>query len=121
MNRVEIIGNLTNNPEIQTVQTVNGPQSVCNFTIAVNRRKRDEADFFRCTAWGRIGEVIHQHAGKGKKLYVSGEVSARPYKATNGELRASLEVRVADFEFLSPKEQQGGFSQVTDEDLPLGG
>lgn len=129
MNRVEIIGNLTADPEIQTVQTVNGPQSVCNFTIAVNRRRGNEADYFRCTAWGKTGEIIKQYAGKGKKLYVSGEVSARAYKAANGEARASLEISVKDFEFLSPKEQDSAgatagvpksFVPVEDEDLPWG-
>lgn len=118
MNQVQIIGNLTNDPEIQTVQTVNGPQSVCNFTVAVNRRKNNEADYFRCTAWGKGGEIIQKFSGKGKKIYISGRISARAYKTQNGEPRASMEVSVDDFEFLSPREQGGDFKPVQDEDLP---
>ena len=48
----------------------------------------------------------------------SGRISARAYKTQNGEPRASMEVSVDDFEFLSPREQGGEFKPVQDEDLP---
>ena len=58
MNKVILIGNLTRDPELRT--TPSG-DSVCSFTIAVNRRRRSnaeagqpEADFFRVSAWRQL-------------------------------------------------------------------
>ena len=55
MNKVFLIGNLTHDPELRTLPS---GDSVCNFSIAVNRRRRSnaeagqpEADFFRVAAW----------------------------------------------------------------------
>ena len=55
MNNVTIIGNVTRDPE---THTTNNGKTVCNFTVAVNRRQKDEngnsvADFFRVAAWER--------------------------------------------------------------------
>ena len=40
MNKLTIIGNLTRDPELRSVTTANGPVSVCDFTVAVNSRRR---------------------------------------------------------------------------------
>lgn len=101
MNRVTIIGRLTADPEMRT--TPNG-KTVTNFTVAVSRKgDKDKTDFFRCAAWGKTGEVCGQYLGKGKKVCVVGEVSARAYTDKQGEAKASLEVFVTEVEFLSPK------------------
>ena len=54
MNQLTIIGNLTRDPEMR--QTTTG-KPVCTFTLAVNRRGRDAADFFRVSAWNQLGEI----------------------------------------------------------------
>jgi single-strand DNA-binding protein len=111
MNKLTIIGNLTRDPELRSVNTVNGPVSVCDFTVAVNSRRRgqnnsqqqDEATFFRCTAWRGLADVISRYAAKGTKVCVMGPVSVRTYTANDGTTRASLEVTVEDFEFASSR------------------
>lgn len=101
MNRVTIIGRLTADPEMRA--TPNG-KTVTNFTVAVSRKgDKDKTDFFRCAAWGKTGEVCGQYLGKGKKVCVVGEVSARAYTDKQGEAKASLEVFVTEVEFLSPR------------------
>jgi single-strand DNA-binding protein len=106
MNKLTIIGNLTRDPELRT--TPNGV-SVCDFTVAVNRRNRrddqnqPEADFFRVTAWRQLGENCARFLAKGRKVCVIGPVSARSYTANDGTTRVSLEVTADDVEFLSPK------------------
>lgn len=101
MNSLHIIGNLTHDPESRAVQD----RTVCNFTVAVNRRpKREgqpEADFFRVAAWGKLGENCQKFLAKGRKVAVHGTVSARAYTAQDGNARASLEVFASDVEFLS--------------------
>lgn len=133
MNKLILIGNLTRDPELRTT-----PQgiSVCDFTIAVNRRggQQNEADFFRITAWRQLGENCAKYLAKGRKVFVSGPVSARVYQANDGSSRVSLEVTADDVEFLSPKSeapnsapnypqaptaQNSGFTAVETEDLPF--
>lgn len=104
MNKVHIIGNVTKDPVLRS--TPSGV-SVCDFTVAVNRRSKDsnEADFFRVTAWRQLGENCHRYLQKGRKVAVVGAVSARAYQSNDGQCRASLEVIADDVEFLSPRQE----------------
>ena len=108
MNRLTIIGNLVKDPE--THDTNNG-KSVCNFTVAVNRRQRNqnsdhpEADFFRVAAWGAMGESCQKYLSKGRKVAVTGAVSVSTYTAQDGTTRAQMEIRFAeDVEFLNSRQ-----------------
>ena len=139
MNKIILIGNLTRDPELKTT-----PQgiSVCDFTIAVNRRNRNQqaqdgndADFFSITAWRQLGENCARYLAKGRKVYVSGPLSARTYQANDGTTRVSLEVTADDVEFLSSRNEVGaapmapapagvtaqnsGFTAVETDELPF--
>lgn len=104
MQKLIIIGNVCAVPEERT--TPSG-KTVTNFTVAVARKgDKDKTDFFRCAAWGKTGEVCGQYLGKGKKVCVIGEVSARAYTDKQGEAKASLEVFVTEVEFLSPRGEE---------------
>ena len=106
MNKLTIIGNLTRDPE---TRTVGSDHTVCSFTVAVNRRKREghdqEADFFRVSAWDKLGDNCQRYLAKGRKVAVVGPVSVSTYESKEGGTRFSLDVRADDVEFLSPKEQ----------------
>ena len=130
MNKLTIIGNLTKNPELRT--TTSG-KNVCDFTVAVNRRRpqegQPEADYFRVTVWNERAELCAKYLEKGKKVCVIGSVSVRTYTGNDGTTRASLEVTdVAEVEFLSPAgkqaentpkiDAQSGMQEVN-EDLPF--
>lgn len=111
MNKVFLIGNLTHDPELRTLPS---GDSVCNFSIAVNRRRRSnaeagqpEADFFRVAAWRQLGENCARYLAKGRKVSVVGSVSCRTYVGSDGQTRASLEVMAEDVEFLTPKNESG--------------
>ena len=129
MNKCQIVGNLTRDPELR--RTRDGI-AVCSFTVAVNRRPhgaqaQTEADYFRVTAWRGLGETCAKYLSRGRKVAVCGSVSAVPYTAQDGTARASLEITADDVEFLSPKgeqqeqphvDQRSGMVQVDDEKLP---
>ncbi len=111
MNKVFLIGNLTRDPELRSLPS---GDSVCTFTIAVNRRRRvnaeagqPEADFFRINAWRQLGENCSRYLAKGRKVAVVGTVSASAYIANDGQARASLDVQADDVEFLTPRGEQG--------------
>lgn len=136
MNRLTIIGNLTKDPELR--YTAN-QTPVCSFTVAVSRRQKSdngqkEADFFRVTAWRQLGETCSRFLAKGRKVAVSGPVTARTYQSNDGSTRVSLEVTAEDVEFLSPRDdqeqsyqqqereaiqQEHGFTPVDTSDLPF--
>ena len=122
MNKLTIIGNLTRDPELRTTQ--DGRQ-VCNFTVAVNRRNRregqPEADFFRVSAWGQLGQNCGKFLAKGKKVCAVGEVSVSTYTGNDGVTRAQMDVFAQDVEFLSPKDAQGGYTPVDEPDDPFRG
>ena len=102
MNKLTIIGNLTKDPELRT--TTSG-KTVCDFTVAVNRRFKQEgqpeADFFRVSVWNERGENCAKYLAKGRKVCVRGPVSVRTYTGNDGTVRASLEVTADDVEFVS--------------------
>ena len=126
MNKAFVIGNLTKNPELRVTP---GGISVCSFTVAVDRRRREEteADYFRVTAWRDQAESCGKYLKKGNKVAVVGSVSVSTYQDRNGTTRASLDLQAQDVEFLSPKEKteekteapKDGYVEVKDENLPF--
>lgn len=107
MNSLTIIGNVTKDPELRTTPA---GKTVCNFSVAVNRRKKVEgqpdADFFRVSAWGELADVCQKFITKGKKVCVVGSVGVHTYTTTKGEPAANLEVLAREVEFLSPRQEE---------------
>ena len=139
MNKIFIIGNLTRDPEMRTTQS---GVSVCSFTVAVNRRRsqnaeagQPEADFFRVSAWRQLGENCNRFLAKGRKVGVVGTLTLQTFTGNDGQQRSSLEVQADEVEFLTPRSEQGapratessnpeqqsnnGFVQVDEDDLPF--
>jgi len=119
MEKLQIIGNLTRDPELRTTTT---GLSVCSFTVAVNQRpskaqresgQEPPAKFFRVTAWRELGENCAKYLAKGRKVYVEGTIGASAYTGQeDGKPHASLEMTANEVEFLSSRgdAQDGGQS-----------
>lgn len=105
-NRVELIGNLTRDPELRF--TPNGA-AVCTFGLATNRtfvtdgEKREEVDFHRLVAWNKLAELCNQLLKKGTKVFVSGRLQTRSWEGQDGQQRQTTEIVVEDMIILSPK------------------
>ena len=97
MNKLFIIGNLCRDPELRATQS---GVAVCTFTIAVNGRKTEDAQFFRITTWRQTAENCQRFLAKGRKVAVTGAVSLNTYTAKDGTTKASLEVNADEVEFL---------------------
>ena len=123
MNKLMIIGNLTRDPERRTLQD---GTPVCVFTVAVNRRRarngeKEQVDFFRVAAWRELGENCAKYLTKGRKVCVTGPVSANAYTGQDGQARASLEVNAQEVEFISPSPgpvQEASFGSSTSSGTP---
>ena len=109
MDRAEIIGNLTRDPELRTTQT---GINVCSFTVAVNkpqtRAQREagqqpQAKFYRVSAWRELGENCAKYLAKGRKVYVEGRIDVSAYDGNDGKPRGSLELTADQVEFLTAK------------------
>lgn len=114
MNKAFLIGNLTRDPELRT--TGSGI-SVCSFTVAVQRRYKDQngerqADFIPVIVWRGLAENCAKYLAKGRKVSVVGEIQTRSYDAQDGTKRYVTEIVASDVEFLSPNPnaQQGGYN-----------
>ena len=104
MNKLTIIGNLTRDPELRSTQS--GIQ-VCSFTVAVNKRTKDGADFFRVTCWRGLADICARYLVKGSKVAIHGSVGVNTYTGNDGQTRATLEVTADDVEFLSANRDPG--------------
>ena len=116
MNKVFLIGNLTRDPEL--TETPSGV-AVCHFAIAVNRNYSSQdgerqTDFFNCTAWRAMAETIARYTKKGKKVAVVGSVQLRNYEDNQGVKRTAVDIIVQDCEFLSPRDSEDSFDDVSE-------
>ena len=84
---------------------------VCNFSIAVNRRKRadgqQETDFFNIVAWRQLAELCSRYLVKGRKVAVFGSIQTRSYEAQDGSKRTAFDIVADEVEFLSSPQSAG--------------
>ncbi len=104
MNKIIVIGNLGNDPEMR--YTPNG-QSVTSFNIASNRRyrtadgeQREETEWFRCSAFGRLADVCNQYLTRGQQIYVEGRLRGRSFTDRDGQPRYSLDITLTEMQML---------------------
>ena len=108
MNKVELVGRLTAEPEIRTYPLKDGGMgTVAAFTLAVPDRtgKRDEhnnfpADFIRCSCFGKHADIMESFSMKGTELLVTGKLTSGSYEK-DGVTVFSTEVTILNFEFVS--------------------
>ncbi|QRN86018.1 single-stranded DNA-binding protein [Clostridia bacterium] len=113
MNNISLIGRLTRDPQMNYTQ--NG-KAVTNFSLAVDRVKKVDgkptADFFRVTAWGKLGETIAKHCGKGQQIGITGSCHINNYTGSDLVERKSVDVVAREMTFCGPK---GNKSNVKDD------
>lgn len=108
MNNVILVGRLTRNPELRTVNTMNGTNTTCSFTIAVSRQfsnqnSEREADFINCVVWGKQADNLCKYCTKGSQIGVQGRVQTRNYENDEGKTVYVTEILVSNITFLNTK------------------
>lgn len=120
-NRVELIGNLTRDPELR--YTPNGA-AVCTFGLATNRtyvsegERKEEVDFHRLVAWNKLAELCNQLLKKGIKVFISGRLQTRTWEGQDGATRQTTEIVVEDMILLTPKSPSGEVDELPKEKPP---
>lgn len=103
LNRVLLIGNLVEEPELR--YTPNGT-AVGKIRIAVTRTfNRDESDFFNVVTWRKTAENCANYLKKGGQVCVEGRLQTRSYEAQDGSKRWVTEVIADNVHFLGSRQQ----------------
>lgn len=114
LNRVQLIGNLTRDPELR--YTPQGT-AVCTLGLATNRTwttdggdKKEDVEYHKIVAWNKLGELCSQLLSKGRKIYVEGRLSTRSWTGQDGGQRSTTEIVIDDMIILDSR-RDGGSSQ----------
>lgn len=115
LNKVQLIGNLTRDPELRYTPT---GAAVCTLGLATNRswttesgEKKEETEFHRVVAWNKLAELCSQLLVKGRKIYVEGRLRTNSWQAQDGTQRFTTEVVIEDMIILDsrrPVTQEAG-------------
>ena len=119
LNKVMLIGNLTRDPELR--KTPAG-KTVVSFGLATNRNwtqengeKREETDFHRIVAWGKLGELCNKFLKKGRLIYVEGRLHSHSWTDNEGLQKAVTEIIADAVEFLDRNKQDSQETEAAEQ------
>lgn len=122
LNRCDFIGRLGRDPEIR--YTPNGV-AVANFSIAVGEKWKDKntgeqnerTEWVKCSAFGKLAEVIGEYLSTGKQVYISGKMQTRQWEDKEGNKRYTTEIIVNQMQMLGGRgdSDSGGYSRPADQ------
>ncbi|MFT7683404.1 MAG: single-strand DNA-binding protein [Moritella dasanensis] len=124
VNKVIILGNLGNDPEIRSFP--NGG-AVANLTIATSEswrdkqtgEQREKTEWHRVAVFGKLAEIAGEYLRKGSQVYIEGALQTRKWQDQNGQDRYTTEVVVQGFNGVmqmigarqgGQQQQQGGYN-----------
>src|SRR3989344_7716609 len=111
LNKVQILGRVTADPQLRSTQS---GQAVTSFSVATNRywkgkdgNRQEETEFHNVVAWGRQAEIAAQYLVKGALVYVEGRLQTRKWQDKQGQDRRTTEIICENIQ-LGPKAAGGG-------------
>lgn len=106
-NKVQLIGNLGNAPEVKT--TENG-KKLATFSIATSESYRNakgekvtDTQWHRVVAWGKVAEIAEKYLEKGREVAIEGKLVNRSYNDKEGNKKYITEVQVSELLLLGAK------------------
>ncbi len=104
LNKVTLIGNLGNDPE---VRSTTGGNRVATFSLATSRSwndaggtKQEKTEWHRCVVWNtkssQLADIVEKYVKKGDKLYVEGRIEYRQWQDKENQTRYSTEINVRE-------------------------
>ena len=121
LNKVTLIGNLGNDPE---VRSTTGGNRVATFSLATSRswndqsgNRQEKTEWHRCVVWNtkgsQLADIVEKYVHKGDKIYVEGRIEYRQWQDKDGQTRYSTEINVRELIMLGGP--RGGGSDTADE------
>ena len=122
LNKVTLIGNLGNDPE---VRSTSGGNRVATFSLATSRSwndaggaKQEKTEWHRCVVWNskssQLADIVERYVKKGDKIYVEGRIEYRQWQDKDGQTRYSTEINVRELIMLGAPRGGGGGGGDTD-------
>jgi single-strand DNA-binding protein len=112
LNKCMFIGRLGQDPDIKYLQS---GSAVCNISIAVGDDYKDKqgqkverTEWVKCTAFGRLAEIMGEYLRKGSKVYIEGKFTTRKWQDQQGQDRYSTEINVSDMQMLDGRSDSHG-------------
>jgi single-strand DNA-binding protein len=106
-NKVQLIGNLGNDPEIITLES---GKKLAKFSLATNDsykdasgQKIDNVQWHNLIAWNKTADIVEKYVTKGKEIAIEGKLTSRSYETKEGEKRYITEVVVNELLMLGNK------------------
>lgn len=100
LNKVMLIGHLTQDPEVRTIPT---GQMVATFSVATNRQWKDsqggmqsQTEFHNIVAWRRLAELAQQYLNKGKQVFIEGYLQTRSWVGQQDNVKRYRTEIIAD-------------------------
>jgi len=112
MNKVMLIGNVGQEPEVryyeadQAVARVRLATTERGYTLQNGTRVPDRTEWHTLLFYRKLAKVVEQYVHKGDKLYVDGRIRYRSYDDAKGQRRSYTEIEVENLELLSPKPEE---------------
>ncbi|MEO5815745.1 MAG: single-stranded DNA-binding protein [Gemmatimonadaceae bacterium] len=116
LNKVTLIGNLGNDPE---VRSTTGGNRVATFSLATSRswndasgNKQEKTEWHRCVVWNtknsQLADIVEKYVKKGDKLYIEGRIEYRQWQDKENQTRYSTEINVRELIMLGGGSGGGG-------------
>ena len=108
-NKVQLIGNVGNEPEITNLDS---GKTIAKFSIATNEfyknsdgEKQQNTQWHNIVAWGKIAGIVEKYVGKGKEVAIEGKLTSRSYEDKDGVKRYITEVVANEILLLGSKDE----------------
>ena len=121
INKVILIGNVGQDPEIRYTGDVNNGTKVATFRVATTERYRDRAgnlqehtEWHSIVVWRNTADVVEKYVKKGTQVYIEGRLRSRSWDDQNGNKRYVTEIVADTLQLLGRRpegqgQQQGGY------------
>jgi single-strand DNA-binding protein len=119
LNKAQVIGRLTADPEIRT--TPNGA-TVATFSVATNfnwtnsnGEKQETVEYHNVVAWRKLAEIIGQYLKKGRRVYIEGRLQTRSWEGQDGKKNYRTEIIADNMIMLDGGKNESAGGPVADE------
>lgn len=100
LNRAEILGNMTRDPELRQTPAGKPVMTICLATnesyMDAQGQRQERSEYHNIVLWGRLAEIAAQYSKKGDRVYVEGKIQTRSWVDAQGQKRYTTEIVAQD-------------------------